>query len=346
MEDKILVNLSTDTNHTFESSENIIGRAGEGGATRLEITTPEKLNGCSVYLDFEKPNGEKLRTPKLNIEDDKLVYDVDKYLLTNDGEIKVQAVLITTEGKVWKSSKKKYHIQKSINALEEIPNKEDFMTEVRRLLDELGNFADVDNRLSVLEKWMEDENYTKITASLTVSPSTAEVGQSITNAELTWSVSKETSEITLDDNSVEGTTHTDTNTYTSYKQWVLKVTETDRGATATATANLTFQHRVYYGIGTRASGFDSAFVRALYSKLQNSKGTSFTVAPNSQYVYYAVPKELCTSATKFVIDDSGFAGGFEYKEEVTVTNSYGKQIVYYVYRSDQLLVGSTKVDVS
>lgn len=136
MEDKILVNLGTD--HTYECATDIIGREGEGSTTQLQISIPEKLIGCSVYLDFEKSNGEKLRTPKLKIENGKAVYDVVQYLLTDDGELKVQAVLITGDSKIWKSSKKTYHIQDSINALEEIPDKEDFMSEAQRVLDELS----------------------------------------------------------------------------------------------------------------------------------------------------------------------------------------------------------------
>lgn len=133
MEDKILVNLNAD--HTFECAVDIIGREGEGGTTQLQLTIPEKLIGCSVYLDFEKPNGETLRTPKLKIENGKAVYDVVQYLLTDDGEIKAQAILITGDGKIWKSTKKKYLIQKSINALEEIPEKEDFFVVTTKLLE-------------------------------------------------------------------------------------------------------------------------------------------------------------------------------------------------------------------
>lgn len=137
MEDKILVNLSTDRNHTFESDTDIIGREGEGNTSRFEITIPEKLEGCSVYLDFEKPNGEKLRTPKLNVENGVAVYDVVKYVLTVDGEVKAQAVLQTNDGQIWKSSIKRYTNQNSINALEEIPEKEDFISEIQKLLDEV-----------------------------------------------------------------------------------------------------------------------------------------------------------------------------------------------------------------
>ncbi len=130
MEDKILVSLGTD--HSFECATDIIGREGEGSTTQLQMSIPEKLIGCSVYLDFEKPNGEKLRTPKLKIENGRAIYDVVQYLLTDDGEIKAQAVLITGDGKIWKSSKKKYIIQNSINAYSDIPNKEDFLSEALR----------------------------------------------------------------------------------------------------------------------------------------------------------------------------------------------------------------------
>ena len=115
MEDKILVTLNTDANHTFESEETVIGREGEGGTTRMEVTIPENLRSFSVFLEFEKPNGDKVRTPALVIREGKVEYYVVQDLLTHYGEIKVQAVLENGD-KTWKSSKKKYNILKSINA--------------------------------------------------------------------------------------------------------------------------------------------------------------------------------------------------------------------------------------
>lgn len=221
------------------------------------------------------------------------------------------------------------------------------LTDLENDVEELQvNDEDMDKRLDDLEKQLADLNYKKITASLSVSLFTAEVGQSVTNALLTWSVSKPTKSLTLDGVSVAGTSYTDTNAYTADKTWTLEATEADRGATATATATLTFKHRVYWGIGTTESGFDSDFVKALeHSELTTSKAITLNVVPKTQYIYYAMPQDLCDTEPIFVMD-YGFAGGFEYKEEITVTNSYGAEIVYYVYRSDQLLVGSTRVDVS
>lgn len=154
MEDKILVALNAD--HTFECATTIIGREGEGNTSQFVITVPEKLSGCSVYLDFEKPNGEKMRSPKLEMENGKAVYDVVPYLLTDDGEIKVQVVLQTDDGQIWKSSIKKYVNQKSINALEDVPEKEDVFSEIQKSIDELeksiGGFA-------VRGEFLRGENY-------------------------------------------------------------------------------------------------------------------------------------------------------------------------------------------
>lgn len=136
MKDKILINLGTD--HTCECATDIIGREGEGNTTRLEINFPEVLAGCSVYLDFEKPNGEKITTPKLEVEDGVIYYDVVPYLLDDNGTIKVQVVLKTESGQTWKSSKKKFTILKSINAVDDIPEKEDFLSETQKLIDALN----------------------------------------------------------------------------------------------------------------------------------------------------------------------------------------------------------------
>lgn len=147
MENRILVNIGED--HAFECATNIIGREGEGDTTKLEITIPERLCNCSVYLDFEMPSKEKLRTPKLDIESGVAVYKVAQYLLTEKGELKVQLVFVNESGAIWKSSKKRFNILKSINAEDDIPDKQDFITEAQRVLDQLsGEVEEVAERLA------------------------------------------------------------------------------------------------------------------------------------------------------------------------------------------------------
>lgn len=138
MKDKISVNVAVDLNHTYECPTDILGREGEGNTSQLEITIPEQLCNCSVYIDFEKPNGETLRTPKLEVVNGVATYDVPQFILTDSGEIKVQLVFQKDDGTVWKSSIKKYHNQKSINAVDDIPEKEDFISEAQKLIDQLS----------------------------------------------------------------------------------------------------------------------------------------------------------------------------------------------------------------
>lgn len=135
MKNEIQINLGTD--HALECTEKIIGRSGEGLVSTLAITVPEALTDYDAYIDFEKPNGEVLRTPKLEVRYGVVYYDVPQYLLFESGEIKVQLVFIKGKN-VWKSSKKRYTILKSINASDDIPDKEDFISQAQAVLDELS----------------------------------------------------------------------------------------------------------------------------------------------------------------------------------------------------------------
>ena len=118
MKDKISVNIGSE--HTYRSNSDVIGRAGEGNVTQLEIHIPTELCSCALYLDFEKPNGETYRTPKLDIVNGVAIYDVTPYILTDSGEIKAQVVLQTDNGETWKSTVKTYKNLKSVNVSEDI----------------------------------------------------------------------------------------------------------------------------------------------------------------------------------------------------------------------------------
>ena len=117
MKDKILVNVGTD--HSFHCTAKTIGRAGECNSTQIVIQYPDKLRGCSVYLDIEKPNGETIRTPRLVETNGFATYDVPLVVLTESGDIKMQVVFENDEGVIWKSSTKTYQNHTSINAVDD-----------------------------------------------------------------------------------------------------------------------------------------------------------------------------------------------------------------------------------
>ena len=151
VKDKIAVTVATDLNHTYECPTDIIGREGEGNVSRLEITIPAELCDYAVYIDFKKPSGETIRTPQLEVESGVAKYDVPLYILSESGELKVQLVFQHSKGMIWKSSKKKYFIQKSINALDDVPEgeREDFMSEAQNLINQLnGEVSEIAEKLS------------------------------------------------------------------------------------------------------------------------------------------------------------------------------------------------------
>ena len=135
MIDKICINLGSD--HIYNCGCKIIGRTGENNIAQLEITLAEELNTCWVYIDFKKPDGTTFRTPKLDIIDNKVIYDIPNSLLDMYGYLCVQIVLQKESGEVWKSTIHQYAINKSLDAIDDIPYKEDFITNAQTLLNEI-----------------------------------------------------------------------------------------------------------------------------------------------------------------------------------------------------------------
>lgn len=136
MKDKIEVTLTK--NHVYNCSSDVIGRCGENVCTQLEITLDDCLCDKWVYLDFVKPDGSKYKTSKLNVVDNKVIYELPNALLMN-GTLKVQAVLQDEDGEVWKSNIKTYRVISSINATDDIPNKDDFITSAQKVLEDIEN---------------------------------------------------------------------------------------------------------------------------------------------------------------------------------------------------------------
>ena len=131
----IVVHIGDD--HSFECTAVTIGRTGENAVSQLEITIPEELNKFWAYLDFKKPKGEKIKTPRLDVVNNKIEYDIPNGLIDANGNLEVQLVLQNENNDVWKSAVKKFVVLQSIDAVEDIPEKEEFITEAQKLLDEI-----------------------------------------------------------------------------------------------------------------------------------------------------------------------------------------------------------------
>ena len=136
---KQIICVTLDENRIYTCSTNIIARSNENNTTQIAINLADCFCDYWVYMDFEKPDGTKVKTPKLNIVDNVAIYDIPNSVVDLDGELKAQIVLQKENGEVWKSTIKTYHVKSSINATDDIPEKEDFITEAQSILDGIEN---------------------------------------------------------------------------------------------------------------------------------------------------------------------------------------------------------------
>jgi hypothetical protein len=134
---KDLIQATIKDDHFWYCKEDVIARKGEGLYPCLSITIPDFLYDCWPYLDFKKPNGDTFKTPRLELVDNKIVYDIPSSVLDVQGDISVQAVFQNPDGGIWKSYVKRYAVRNSINAVDDIPEQGDFINEAQKLLDDL-----------------------------------------------------------------------------------------------------------------------------------------------------------------------------------------------------------------
>lgn len=143
MEKIITIDL---TKEIKENKPFIIGHSGENNITEIELILNEEMTKYWVFLDFKLPNGEKFKTEKLNVENNIVRYKIPKYILINEGIIIIQIVLQNDNEIIWKSNNYEGIILYSVNADEDIPDKEDFINDAQKLLNELKEYTKSDIR--------------------------------------------------------------------------------------------------------------------------------------------------------------------------------------------------------
>lgn len=179
--------------------------------------------------------------------------------------------------------------------------------------------------------------------NLSLSKSTAEKGEIITNLVANWSYNKTpTSQsfngIVLDNNiktySINGVYSSDTN-------FVLKAS--DEKTNISKNTGIKFYNGKYYGSTTEPTIYDSNFIKSLSKTLTNSKNGNFTVNCGvGQYIYFAIPSNFGTP--KFYV--GGFEGGFDLVATIDYTNDYNYTEQYQIYKSGTSNLGNTTVTVN
>lgn len=191
-----------------------------------------------------------------------------------------------------------------------------------------------------------DLQYVEIAiSSFTNNRNTVEMGSTVEEVVLSWSLNKVPTALKVDNAAVDVNAKTTTLTGQSIKAnktFTLSATD-ERDKTVTKTTSISFQNGVYWGVGAADAAIDSAFVLGLTKGLQASKAKTFTVnAGAGKHIYYAIPARYGTPT----FNVGGFDGGFNKVATFDFTNASGYTESYDVYKSTNANLGNTTVKAS
>ena len=184
--------------------------------------------------------------------------------------------------------------------------------------------------------------YQKPTLSFTISPNTTiyEVGTSVSQINFTISVGKKSNSIqsikiydsstlltTITDNVANGGTFTYPYSCNLSTNTTLKVEVSDGTSTVSATKNITFGYRSYYGFIADGVTIDEAVIKSLQNNaLKTSKALNYAgINCTDSKVVYAYPKSQ--GLLRSVLDGNGFDYIDSYDCMVMTVNN----VSYYVY---------------
>lgn len=219
-----------------------------------------------------------------------------------------------------------------------------------QIMEILNAYEDATGRISQLEADVADLKYVPIeVTSFSVTPASAEKGQTLNSVSLMWALNKTPEKITIGSNeptpTKAGTLALDGQQITKNRDFWIVATD-ERGTQASKKASVTFYNGVYYGVAEAPATYDSAFIIALGKSgkkvLRSSKLSPFTVTAGAgQYIYYCLPTSMGPCSFKV----GGFDGGFDLVATPAYTNEYGHEEAYYIYRSTNAGLGETTVEV-
>lgn len=179
--------------------------------------------------------------------------------------------------------------------------------------------------------------------ALTTPAFTSTLSGTLTSANLTNTFNGENLNVLSTPNSFSSTVSIPQGTENTFGANVAFTLHANNGiATKTSSTVFNWYQYSYFGVGT-ANQTGSGFITGLGNHfITNARGTTFTVNPSNQKIYFSCRSAY--GAATFTV--GGFQGGFTKTQTVSVTNAFGFSENYDLYESDQLLTGSTTVQVS
>ena len=186
--------------------------------------------------------------------------------------------------------------------------------------------------------------YIDLIGSLTIYPTTAEVGQVITNTTLNWSYNKGTISSQSINNGI-GALSVSLRTYIHSPIFISNtttytLTTSDGTNTITPSATLSYYHRRFWGVSINSFLTESE-IESGSTELSNSKSKSITFnCTGGRRFWYAYPTYLgLASASVNGFPFSGWIGGTT-PQTISITNSYGYTENYYYYMVSNIQNGS------
>lgn len=138
MIDKILITIK-DTGEV-QTNKYALLMEGENNSKAFIVTIPNILYNYSIYIEFEKSNGEKITSkrfkPTFENDNYSIYYEIPKTILNSEGLLVVQFVARNEEGVEWKTVKINFVVLGSINALQEVVEQNpDLLIDLQKQLD-------------------------------------------------------------------------------------------------------------------------------------------------------------------------------------------------------------------
>lgn len=135
----MIIDITLDENKNITANSKVIGKVSENKTTLLKFHVGDFIEnyGFDFYLDFEKPNGSKFTTQKLNVVNSLVEYEITNSLLDEEGFLQVEVVLMKGNKKaiyptLW------FDVKKSINATDELaPENKTLISEIEEVLNKI-----------------------------------------------------------------------------------------------------------------------------------------------------------------------------------------------------------------
>lgn len=142
-----LIPIIIDERGTVKKDIAILANEGENLSKSFVILLPNSIKDKWLYVEFEKPNGDKFASERLEAVGNYLTYDITNQL-TVTGKLVCQVVAKNADSVIWKSNKFDFTITSSINATEQVAtSRPDVLADLQKQIDniQVGGGADLTN---------------------------------------------------------------------------------------------------------------------------------------------------------------------------------------------------------